>query len=226
MNTIFSYASSGAVALHPANFPKKELEAFTNCISWAQYKARLVNQDPTSQQYYDAMTLALNAIGWPYVDFGVNQYTPDSGQLGSLGTFLQQLIDKFIGKIPVGGSEIGSQFKGALQGMGNLSSADNPFMNAWWKKNISYSNHYMNITQLYSIPGIGTTFGFMQHITFDTVIKQWEDIFKPESVQLQAKVSCGLTTFNSIRYQAVKDKLIDDLFRATMIEIKTAQIDI
>ena len=108
------------------SIPANMIDAHKYTTMYAQAAARAVNPDPSSQQYFDAMTQNLQDIGWNVTDAGRESYNQQADKI-SPAAIVSSILNPYLSAAQQ------NQLAGLLDAIQQPDVSMKSFVDFWWR---------------------------------------------------------------------------------------------
>ena len=95
MAQVTATAVDSSIVASGSSVPQSLIDAWSYTTTFAQAHARTVNSDPSSEQYFNAMTKELQELGWNVTEAGKLDYKQQAGKI-SPGPIVKSILDPLL----------------------------------------------------------------------------------------------------------------------------------
>lgn len=219
MTTTKVTAVDQALALAPIEMPQELIDAWSYTTTFAQAYARTVNSDPSTQEYFEAMTQEQMKIGWNVTDASKLAYKQQAGRI-TPAEIVQSILNPYLT------SAQQSEIAGLLNAIKQPSAGVTNFVTFFHNKaSTSASKHSMAMGTLTEVNNSADIEMVYYGFDFDASAERWLFV-EVDSASLAVdayhlKMNLNLTLYNSI-----KDDLINRLAGKVDQHIASTTLDL
>jgi hypothetical protein len=219
MSTIQLTAVDQTMVFSDSSVPQPLIDAWSYTTTFAQAIARTVNNDPSTEAYFDAMTSELAKLGWNITDSGNEAFTQTANQIAP-ASIVTSILDSYLDP----------DEKAALSGILNVfqqpTSGINDFLTFWWNKGStggSKSNMAMGPLKVVN-NAVDVT---LIYYSFNFSAESWRALFVArDSADLDVTAYHLRMNLDMALYNQISGGLIQKLAGQTANHIATAKLDL